>query len=103
MKRIYDLGGYKRLVIDGKTGIAVVQDGSTSLGHSPHSSIDTTGSVRGMKSRGYWRKRDRVYRAIGYAFNVDTYSIDDDLDQIAATHCMCQACVERRERQKQAV
>lgn len=83
---------------DDRTGIAWIEDGRTGLGHSVHANISTTGSVRGMKEQGYWKKKDRVVRSHGWAYNIDTLVIDGELDKIVAAECRCQACIERRKR-----
>ena len=53
-----------------------------------------------MKNLGYWRKNDRIVRSHGFQYNSDTlvYNKDNELEQIVANECMCQACVERRGR-----
>lgn len=53
-----------------------------------------------MKNLGYWRKNDRIVRSHGFQYNIDTlvYNKDNELEQIVANECMCQACVERRGR-----
>lgn len=45
---------------DDKSGIAWIEDGTTGTGVSVHPNIDSSGSVRGMKDRGYWGKKDRT-------------------------------------------
>ena len=79
----------KLLYRDNKTGIAFVEDGSTGNTHSCHANIDSTGSVRGMKKLGYWRKDDRTTRAHGAIYNIDTLVVSDELDEIARQHCRC--------------
>lgn len=70
----------------------------TGLGHSCHPNIDKSGSVIGMKQRGYWNKTDRVVQSHGWKYNIDRFVIDktDKLDLIVSEECMCQACIERR-------
>lgn len=87
---------YVDLYRDDRTGIAWVVDGSTGMGHSCHASIDASGSVRGMKKLGYWGKKDRVRRSNGLNYNIDTFVVSDELDEIAAEYCNCEACLERR-------
>ena len=87
---------YVRLYRDTKTGIAWVEDGSTGCGGSCHPNIHATGSIRGMKKLGFWRKNDRAVRSHGFIYNVDSLVISDKLDQIAADHCRCVGCLERR-------
>lgn len=74
---------------DDRTGISWVEDGTTGNGHTCHASIDATGSVRGMKKLGYWRKNDRTVRSHGYIYNIDTFIASDDLDWLAAQNCQC--------------
>lgn len=87
---------YVELVRDTKTGIAEVENGSTGNGHSCHANIDKTGSVKGMKKLGYWKEDARTVKSGGFIFNIDTYVVTDELDQIAADECRCQACIERK-------
>ena len=94
---IREVKPYAKLYRDDRTGIAWIEDGSTGCGHSVHANIDTSGSVRGMKQLGYWRKEDRVIRSHGFAYNIDTLVISDILDKIVAKECQCEACMERRE------
>lgn len=49
-----------------------------------------------MKEQGYWKKKDRIVRSHGWAYNIDTLVIDGELDKIVADECRCQACIERR-------
>lgn len=79
-----------------RTGIAWVENGKVGCSHSAHPNIDATGSVRGMKNRGYWKKDARTVRTNGYIYNIDSLVVTDEYDQIAADNCTCSACVERR-------
>ena len=83
---------------DDKTGIAWIEDGRTGLGISTHANIDSSGSVSGMKSLGYWRKKDRTVRSHGWVYNIDSFVCDKDnkLEMIVADECRCQGCIERR-------
>lgn len=78
-----------RLYRDPSTGLAWVEDGTSGCGHSAHPNIDATGSVRGMKDRGYWDKADRTLRAHGFIYNIDKSAVSDELDEIARQHCQC--------------
>lgn len=69
------VGSSKFLFVDPKTGIAWIEDGRTGLGHSCHPNISATGSVRGMKGRGFWGKRDRTVRSHGFIYNIDHVSV----------------------------
>ena len=86
---IKDLGNYKVLYRDSKTGIAFVENGSTGNTHSCHANIDATGSVRGMKKLGYWRKDSRTARCHGTIYNIDSLVVTDKLDEVAREHCRC--------------
>ena len=86
---IRTLSPHVELHRDPKTGIAWVQDGSTGCGHSCHPNIDHSGSVTGMKSRGFWNKEDRVIKCGGYSYNISRLVIDDKLDEVAAAQCRC--------------
>jgi hypothetical protein len=86
---------YHILYRDEATGIARVEDTHLGCSHSAHSNIDRTGSVRGMKAKGYWRKSDRTARAFGFIYNLDTLIVGDEYDRIAAAACRCIACRER--------
>lgn len=55
-QKLQDVRPYATLYRDDRTGIAWVENGSTGLGHSAHPNIHASGSVRGMKSLGYWSK-----------------------------------------------
>ena len=78
-----------KLYRDTRTGIAWVADGESGCGHSAHPNIDATGSIRGMKERGYWRKDDRAVRSHGFIYNIDSLVVSDTLDQTARDHCRC--------------
>jgi hypothetical protein len=86
---IRQIAEYAELHRDPKTGIAWIENGSTGCGHSAHPNIDASGSVRGMKSRGYWSKDDRTVRSHGFIYNIDSLVISDEYDQIAASECRC--------------
>lgn len=79
---------------DEKSGIAWIEDHKTGLSHSRHPSIDESGSVSGMKARGYWSKEAEVVKANGYFFNTSVIVKDEDAvyDQILAITCNCAGC-----------
>lgn len=81
---------------DDKSGIAWIEDGRTGSGISVHSNIDSSGSVSGMKSLGYWRKIDRTVRSHGWIYNIDSFVCDNELEMIVADECRCQGCLERK-------
>ena len=99
-KLIRELGDYKTLYRDDNNGIAWVEDGGTGCGYSCHSNIDATGSVRGMKNLGYWKKDARTVRSHGFIYNIDTLVISSEYDKLLAeSECKCIACCERREKE----
>ncbi len=63
--------------------VIVIENGSTGGGHSAHPNIDKTGSVKGMKSRGFWRKDDRTLKQGGFIYNMSSVFISDNLDALA--------------------
>lgn len=95
---IREIEPYKKLYRDNKNGIAWIEDGSTGLGISVHPNIDKSGSVIGMKNRGFWNKSDRIVQSHGWKYNIDRFVCNkkDKLEMIVANECMCQACIERR-------
>lgn len=98
-KLIRNLDECRRLYRDDRTGIAWIEDGSTGMGISIHANISDTGSVRGMKECGYWRKSDRTIRSHGFIYNIDTLSYDKNnaLERmLMSAECKCAACIERR-------
>lgn len=78
------------------SGIAWIEDGRSGCGHSCHANIFSTGSVAGMKSRGYWRKSDRTAQVRHIIYNIDLLSIHGIYDFIAYRACLCDACRPRR-------
>lgn len=95
-KFIREIRPHVELWRDDRTGIAQVKDGTNGTGTTAHPSIAASGSVRGMKDRGWWSKKARTVRAFGFIYNIDDMAIvDSDLDQIAAQECRCQGCIER--------
>jgi len=83
------VGEYQVLKRDTRTGIAWVENGSTGMGHSAHPNIHYTGSIRGMKARGAWGKKDRCVRSHGWIYNIDRCVTGDELDEIARKECRC--------------
>lgn len=78
-----------RLFRDPVTGIAWVEDGTTGSAHSAHPNIHISGSVEGMRDRGYWGRNERTVTCNGWIYNIDRCVSDDELDEIARTHCQC--------------
>lgn len=95
-KLIKEVKPYCNLYIDEKTGIAWIENGSTGMGHSVHPNIDISGSVRGMKERGYWNKEDKIVRSHGWQYNISKFVCSDELDEIVAEYCQCEECKKRR-------
>lgn len=90
MKRLIStISEYVKVYRDNRTGIAWVENGSTGLSHSCHPNISATGSVRGMKSLGYWDNDDETVRSHGFIYNISRFTVEDDLDRIAALACRC--------------
>ena len=86
---------------DENTGIAWVKDNASGLAYSAHPSIDTSGSVSGMKRLGYWKRSDKIVRSHGFYYNTSMLCISDVWDEAAAKHCMCDACRLRRQGEKE--
>lgn len=99
MKRLLKkIRPYIELYRDPKNGIAWVEDGTSGNGNSCHPNISANGSVVGMKYKRYWGKHDRIVKSHGFAYNIDRVVITGELDQIAADHCLCIGCRERKEK-----
>lgn len=93
---IKEIRPYKKLYRDEKTGIAWIESNSTGLGYSVHPNISSTGSVKGMKDRGYWNKKDKIVKSHGWQYNISQFITNDDLSKIVADYCMCEECKKRR-------
>lgn len=95
---IRSIEGHVNLYRDNKTGIAWIEDARTGLKISVHANIDSYGSISGMKTLGYWGKKDRTVRSHGWIYNIDSFVCDKDneLELIVANECRCQGCIERR-------
>ena len=95
---IREIRPHVSLYRDTSNGIAWIVDGEHGLGVSVHANIDSSGSVRGMRDRGYWGKEDRAVRSHGFVYNIDSFVCDpeDELEMIVAQECMCAGCQERR-------
>lgn len=83
---------------DDKNGIAWIKNGRIGIGISVHANISSSGSVLGMKARGYWGKKDRTVRSHGWIYNIDSFVCDkgNDLEMIVSNECRCQGYIERR-------
>lgn len=103
-KLIREVAPHKILYRDDIYGLAWIEDGTLGWNISIHCSIDSSGSVQGMKNLGYWKKNDRTIKCNGFYYDIDTCYIPDaegeyhDMERIVAKECRCQACIERRER-----
>lgn len=98
-KLIRQINEYQALYRDTSNGIAWIEDGDTGCAISVHANIDASGSVRGMKQLGYWKKDARTVRSHGFIYNIDTLVYDDknELEKLLADYeCKCAACIERR-------
>mgnify|MGYP007088346073 CR=1 FL=1 len=74
---------------DSDTGLAWVENGSSGVRHTAHPNIDETGSVAGMRDRGYWGRNDRTVTLDGFIYNIDRSVVDDEYDRLANDHCEC--------------
>ena len=97
-KKVKKINEHATLVRDDRTGIAKIQDGAMGISHSIHANISSTGSVRGMRVRGYWGKKDRAVRAGSFTYNIDSLVSDEnsEYDKILKAECRCAAYLERR-------
>lgn len=97
---IREIKPHVNLYRDTLNGIVWIEDSSTGLGISVHPNIDKSGSVTGMKNLGYWDRSDRIVQSHGQKYNVDRFVCDKDnkLEMIVADECMCQGCIERRQK-----
>ena len=93
---IKNIKEYADLYIDDNTGIAWIENGTTGTENSVHSNIDVTGSIKGMKKLGYWKKDDKIVKSHGSYYNISTLVISDKLDEIVAEYCKCEECENRR-------
>jgi hypothetical protein len=99
---IKELAPHIKMYRDDKSGLVWIADGTTGCGYSCHPNISITGSVSGMKSKGYWGKKDRIVRTHGFQYNVDILATGDSkYDNYIAEVCECVACKERRSKEKE--
>jgi len=96
-KRIDD-DPHVTLKLDTTTGIAWIEDRHHGVGVSVHANISSSGSIRGMKKKGWWGQNDRTANSHGFIFNLDTFicNQNDLLEVVVADHCQCKGCRERR-------
>lgn len=88
-EKIQQISEYVALYRDPKTGIAWIEDGGIGLSYSAHPNIHHTGSIRGMKDRGFWGKKDRCVHSHGYIYNIDVSYAGSKFGKIAREHCQC--------------
>ena len=101
-KFIRHIEEHVNLYRDDKNGIAWIEDGRTGLVIGVHSNINVSGSVRGMKDRGYWGKNDRMVKSHGWIYNIDTFICNgnNELERIVADECCCNACLDKIKQEK---
>lgn len=81
---------YVELYRDPKTGIAWIEDGTSGTGLSAHPNISATGSIRGMRDRGWWGKTDRTVKSHGWIYNIDKVAGGDSPDdKLVRNACDC--------------
>lgn len=76
------INGYL-VAIKKNNGVVSIENYSVGLGHSCHPNIDCSGSVKGMKLLGYWKKEDKTVKAGGHIYNLSSIVISDPLDLLA--------------------
>jgi hypothetical protein len=86
---IRNIRPYVDLYQDRKTGIAWIEDGTAGVGISCHPNISDTGSIRGMRAKGWWDKSDRIVRAHGFYYNIDHLSGSGSDYEIVRKTCDC--------------
>lgn len=79
--RVLETGDLCSLPIIGED-VTIIENYSVGIGHSAHANIDETGSVKGMKELGYWRKSDHIIKARGFYYNMSTVVCSDLLDEL---------------------
>lgn len=72
-----------------KCGIAVIVINGDYYSHDCHPSIHKSGSIHGMKAKGYWGKDDVIVRAGDWLYNTSRFCCHDEFDRIAARFCRC--------------
>lgn len=86
------INGYKDAMIgpvELRSGVCQIKDFTSGGAFTCHPSIDKSGSVRGMKSNGYWAKDDQIVEAFGCKHNIDKIrcdSLGDELCLHVETH-----------------
>lgn len=88
-QKLMDVRPHVTLYRDDGSGIAWVENRSVGIGHSAHPNISASGSIRGMKDLGYWAKDARTVRSHGFIYNIDSFVVTDEFDELAAEHCRC--------------
>jgi hypothetical protein len=72
-------------------GIAVVEDGSSAI--TAHPNIHGSGSVAGMRDRGWWDGTDVTVRCHGWIYNVSQIVGASEMDKLAQEECRCGGCL----------
>jgi len=89
IEKLKEIKPYVGLFRNSETGIAFVHDGESGIYHSPHP----------KRAHGWCRPLGYEGRAVsseGFDYYIDIFSVGTEYDNIAADHCQCHACVERR-------
>ena len=97
LELIEHVGEFTDVYRNKNTGVAFVYNAQKGTKYSCHPNIEADGSVREMKKSGAWGRKDRIVRGNGYIYDIDILSVNFPVDAIAAKHCMCVACQERRQ------
>lgn len=96
INHIMHIDNLSSLCIHAKSGIAFIMNGKTGetfICHHP--SIDSSGSVSGMKRNGNWNKNDLVVRNVyGCNVNISKICISSLYDIIASIKCRCSECMQ---------
>lgn len=96
-KNLLKLNDITSLCMHKKSGITFIKDGSTGETFiSHHPSIDSSGSVIGMKNLKYWGKNDLIIRNVcGQSVNISKSDCrDSDVNTyITKITCCCNECI----------
>ena len=87
---VVEVRAHVNLYRDPKTGIAWIEDGTSGTGLSAHPNIHASGSIRGMRDRGWWGKKDRTVKSHGFIYNIDrSVGGDSADDKLVRNMCEC--------------
>jgi len=95
---IKQLAEYVELHRDAKTGIAWINDGKTGCEESLHPSIDKSGSIKGMKKKGYWGKNDKIITCNNGHYNISKESQFSVYAKTLKKACKCSVCRDKFDR-----